>query len=205
MKGGRTRVIGLMGGIGAGKSTVAEMLRELGASVHDADRAAHEALSEAEAKAAAVRLLGPGILGTDGEVDRARVAARVFEDPDALKGLEDILHPRVRHRMEAWMEKGIAQGAQALVLDVPLLAEAGLDARCDLLVFVDAPEAVRAERLANGRGWLPEEAAPRQSRQGDLAAKRARAHAVLSNAGGLPETRRQVQEFWHRHITGGQR
>ena len=197
------KVIGLLGGVGAGKTTVAGMLRDLGASVHDADRAAHEALREPEARAEAVSLLGNEVLGPDGEVDRAKAARRVFDDPDALKGLEGILHPRVRRRMEAWMSAEREKGAPALVLDIPLLAEAGLDALCDVLLFVDAPEEVRDARGRSDRGWAPGEAARRQARQGELAAKRARAQALIPNAGDLTETRKHVQAFWNRFITQG--
>ena len=197
-----SKVIGLMGAVGSGKSTVAGMLRSLGASVHDADRAAHEALREPEAKAAALALLGPGILGPDGEADRKRIAERVFQDPAALKGLEAILHPRVRRRMEAWMAAERAQGAPALVLDIPLLAEAGLDTLCDLLLFVDTPAALRDARVQGDRGWTAEETARRQARQGALDAKRGRAHAVIENAGSLAETRVHVEAFWNQFVNG---
>lgn len=193
-------VIGLMGAVGAGKSTVAEILRSMGASVHDADLAAHEALREPEACAEVTALLGPGVLGPDGNVDRAKAAQRVFGNPAALKGLESILHPLVRKRMEAWLEAERGRGAPAAVLDVPLLAEAGMDDRCDVLAFIDAPEAVRAERLRSGRGWAPEEAARRQALQGGLEGKRARAHAVIPNSGALDETRRHVTAFWKAHV-----
>ena len=198
------KVIGLMGGVGAGKSTVAGMLRELGAGVHDADHAVHETWREAEVKEAAVRLLGDGILKPDGEVDRAAVAERVFPDPAKLKALEGLLHPRVRLRMEAWLADERARGAKAAVLDVPLLMEAGLDGLCNLLLFVEAPESLRETRAAGARGWAAGETARRQALQGDLAAKRAKAHAVISNAGDLADTRRQTQVFWKQHIQGGQ-
>lgn len=199
---GNPPVIGLLGGVGAGKTTVAGMLRELGASVHDADRAVHEALKEPEVKTEAVALLGREILGPDGEVDRALAAKRVFGHPGKLKALEGILHPRVRRRMEAWMEA--ERGAPALVLDVPLLAEAGLDARCDLLLYVDAPADIREARSRSARAWAPGEAARREARQGALEAKRRLAQAVIVNAGDLAETRRQVSEFWNRHVRNPQ-
>ena len=172
-------VVGLMGGIGAGKSTVAGMLRDLGASVFDADREAHEVLAEL------------------GHTDRKAIADRVFRDPQALKALEARIHPRVRARMEDWLKQ---QTAPAAVLDIPLLDEAGFAPLCDVLLFVDAPEGVRAERLKASRGWAPDEAARRQALQGDLAAKRAKARASVSNGGDLTETRRQVTEFWKRFV-----
>jgi dephospho-CoA kinase len=198
------KVIGLMGAVGAGKSTVAGMLLELGALVHDADRAVHDTWKEPEVKEAALRLLGDGILRPDGEVDRAAVAERVFPEPARLKALEDLLHPRVRRRMEAWLSDARARGTKAAVLDVPLLMETGLDGLCDVLLFVEASEGLREIRTAGARGWPAGEAARRQSRQGDLAAKRAKAHAVISNAGDLAETRRQTHVFWKQRIQGGQ-
>ena len=192
------KVIGLLGGVGAGKSTVAGMLRELGASVFDADAAAREALEEPGTRRAATALLGVDA------GDRAAVAGRVFGNPGTLKALEALLHPPVRRRMEAWLAAERARGAAAAVLDVPLLAEAGLDGLCDVLLFVEAPESLREARTAGARGWAAGEAARRQALQGDLAAKRAKAHAVISNAGDLAGTRDQTRVFWNRHIQGGQ-
>lgn len=195
-------VIGLTGGIGSGKSTVAGMLRALGASVYDADAEAHAALREPEAKAAALALLGPAVLGADGEVDRAKAAARVFSDPRALAGLEAILHPRVRRRLEAWLAAERAKGSPAAVLDIPLLDEAGLDDLCDQVLFVDAPEEALDARVQDARGWSPAERARRQALQGGLAAKRVKAQALIPNGGDLTETRRHVERFWTQHLGG---
>ena len=173
------KVIGLMGAIGSGKSTVAGMLCDLGGSIFDADREAHEVLQEL------------------GQTDRKAIAEKVFRDSKALKELEAQVHPRVQTRMEDWLKR---QAAPAAVLDIPLLDEAGFSSRCDALLFVDAPEAVRAERLRSSRGWALDEAARRQAIQGDLSAKRAKAHAVVSNGGDLAQTRRQVTEFWNRFV-----
>ena len=173
-------VVGLMGAIGAGKSTVAGMLRDLGAPVFDADREAHEVLAEL------------------GRTDRKAIAEQVFRDPGALKALEAEVHPRVQARMEAWLK---GRTGPAAVLDIPLLDEAGLALRCDALLFVDAPESLRAERLKASRGWAPEEARRRQALQGGIPAKRAKAHAVIENGGDLAATRRQVTEFWNRFVT----
>ena len=197
-----TKVIGLLGAVGAGKSTVAGMLRDLGASVHDADAAVGQAWEDAAVRKEAAALLGADILGSGGRVDRAKVSARVFSDPAAaaLKGLEAILHPRVARIRDAWMAAEKARGAKALVLDIPLLAEAGLAPRCDILLFVEAPEPVRQARLRKDRGWEPAEAERRQALQQDLASKRAQAHVVIVNDGDLETTRKQVRTFWEQHV-----
>lgn len=193
-------VIGLMGAIGAGKSTVAGLLGELGAAVHDADRAVHEAWGDPEVRREAAALLGADTLLPTGEVDRAKVAGKVFGQPEALAALERILHPRARARMDAFLKEARARRVPAAVLDVPLLAETGLQDRCDVLLFIDAPEHVRRARLAS-RGWPPGEAARREARQMPADAKRAKAHAVVTNGGNLDETRRQLTEFWKIHVT----
>ncbi len=195
-----TKVIGLLGGVGAGKSTVAGLLGDLGASVHDADAAVRQAWQDPEVLREAAALLGPGILGPGGAVDRTKVSEKVFSDPQALKGLEAILHPRVGRIRDAWLAAEKAKAASALVLDIPLLWEAGLAPHCDVLLFVEASEDTRRARLQRNRGWEPAEAARRQAFQADLAAKRAQAHAVIRNDDDLELTRRQVREFWDRHI-----
>ncbi len=195
-----TKVIGLLGGVGAGKSTVAGMLKGLGASVHDADAAVRRAWEDPEVLREATALLGPDILDPSGAVDRTRVAARVFSDPEALKRLEAFLHPKVGRIRDAWMEAERAKGVEALVLDIPLLLEAGLASRCDVLLFVEASEAVREERLCRDRSWAAGEASRRQAFQQDLADKRSRAHTVIRNDGALEDTQRQVRTFWNQHL-----
>ena len=150
-------VIGLVGRIGAGKSTVARRFAEHGAAVIDADRLAHEALADPAVVAEVVARFGAAVRDAAGRIDRAALARLVFGPTPAhdaaLADLESIVHPRVRRRIEAALAAG---SARVVVLDVPLLVQAGW---ADLVV-VGCEESVRRGRLA-ARGWSPEQIAAR--------------------------------------------
>jgi len=164
--------IGLIGRIGAGKSTVARRFGERGASVIDADALAHEVLGEPDVRAEIAARFGAGVLSAAGGVDRARLAEAVFgatpAHAAALAALEAIVHPRVHRRIEAALaaarEAAEAAGRSdaLVVLDVPLLVRAGWDRACDHLVVVECEDAVRRERLAR-RGVSPEQQATREA------------------------------------------
>ncbi|MFM8378328.1 MAG: dephospho-CoA kinase [Planctomycetia bacterium] len=164
--------IGLIGRIGAGKSTVARRFGERGATVIDADALAHEVLAEPDVRAEIAARFGPGVLSAAGGVDRARLAEAVFGSTPAhaaaLAALEAIVHPRVHRRIEAALaaarEAAEAAGRpdEIVVLDVPLLVRAGWDRVCDHLVVVECEDAVRRERLAR-RGVSPEQQAAREA------------------------------------------
>lgn len=158
-------VIGLVGRIGAGKSTVARMFAALGAEVVDADAEAHAVLDEPEVRAAVVARFGAEVVDPAGRVSRAALAARVFGPmPDhaaALADLEAIVHPPVRTRITARLAalraaEDVDGRRRVAVLDVPLLVQSGWDAACDRLVVVECDEEVRRARLA-ARGWSPEQ------------------------------------------------
>jgi dephospho-CoA kinase len=176
-------VIGLTGGIGAGKSEAARALERLGCVVADADRLAKEALDSPAIRDQVVQWWGSGMLDEDGAVDRAAVASLVFEEPDALKRLEDLIHPEVERRRKAIFEAAPA-GTRALVIDAPLLLEVGLDDQCDEIIFVDAPRAVRLERVAASRGWNTQELDRREVQQLALDKKRSQADYVVVNEKG---------------------
>lgn len=181
-------VIGLLGGVGSGKSTVAGLLARRGFTVLDADAEARAAAGRPEVLAALARRFGAGILAPDGSLDRARLAAAAFGDPAATADLNAIVHPVVRERLAAALQ---AAAGRDVVLDVPLLLESPLAERVTRWVFVEAPEEAREARVA-GRGWDPGERARREARQADLAAKRARADHVLENRGSLEHLEAQV-------------
>lgn len=150
-------LVGLVGKMAAGKSTVARMFAARGAHVIDADLLAHEVLDEPEVGQALAARFGAGVRAADGRVDRGRLAAIVFAEhaaaEAALADLEAIVHPRVRERMEAALaahRRGEAADGRTrvVVLDVPLLVQAGWADPCDLVVVVECDEAVRLERLA---------------------------------------------------------
>ncbi len=151
---GKKPIIGILGGIGSGKSTVAAEFAKLGCKVIDADKIAHELLLYKTAvKEKVVGLFGRAILDSAGKIDREKLAELVFADADKLSSLNRIIHPLVLQRTEELIEKYQAEvGAvceppvQAIVLDMPLLVEVGWDKRCDKLIFVDCEQKLRLDR-----------------------------------------------------------
>lgn len=193
--------VGLTGSIGAGKSTVARMLAARGAAVVDADVLARQATEDPDVLAAIARELGedlvvPGEAGPT--LDRAATAARVFDDPEALARLNGIVHPWVRRRAAERMDalERSPSPPPAIVHDVPLLFESGLEGDYDLVVVVDAPPEERARRLARRSGLGPQEVARRESAQMPAHEKAARADHVVVNAGDLHELEAQVSRLW---------
>lgn len=182
-------VIGIVGGIAAGKSAVAERFAAHGLRHIDADRHARAVSGRADVLAELTATFGPTAV-RDGQLDRAAMAAKVFADPSARGRLEAILHPRIRADILAELAAAKADGQSAL-LDVPLLFENGLFAHCDHVVFVDAPDAVRQARAAS-RGWADGELARREQAQLPLAEKRARADFVIDNGGDRATMAAQV-------------
>ena len=174
-------VIGLIGGIGAGKSTVAMLLKEEGCFIVHSDDIAHEALEDRNVRATILTHFGESVLAGDGSFDRSKLAQRIFESASLRATLEGILHPWIeteRRRRTASMPST----SRAVVIDAPLLLEVGLDKECDAVLFVDAPEAVRRARVIGNRGWSAAQFSVRQAAQMSLDQKRARASAVLVNA-----------------------
>jgi dephospho-CoA kinase len=182
-------VIGLLGGIAAGKSTVAAAFAARGFALLDADQEARAVTSEPAVVDAIAARFGPAAVA-GGRVDRKALAVLVFHDPAARRDLEAITHPAVRARLERQLEAALARG-QDVVLDVPLLLEGGLIARCDHCVFVDAAEPTRRAR-ALARGWDDDELLRRERAQADLAVKRAHCAHTISTDGSLDDVRMQV-------------
>lgn len=181
-------VIGLLGGIGSGKSAVGRILAEEGCVVSDADAVVRDLLNRADIRSELVSWWGEGIL-KDGRIDRSSIAELVFADPDQRVRLEGLLHPRVEE--ERGRLFAASDHARALVVDAPLLLEAGLDDGCDVLVFVDTPREHRAARVKD-RGWTSEDLDRREKAQWPLDRKREVAHYVLVNDGDLATLRRRT-------------
>ncbi len=195
--------IGLTGGIGSGKSTVAARLAELGAVVIDSDLLAREAVAVGSpGLARVVRRFGADVLSPDGSLDRPALGTLVFGDPAALADLNAIVHPLVRARSEELTAAAVADGARAVVQDVPLLVETGLAASYDKVIVVEAPLELRLERLA-GRGLDAETARARIAAQASDEQRRAVADVVLDNSGSVAELAAQVDAAWGRLVGGG--
>ena len=176
------RVIGLTGGIGAGKSLVAGQLGALGCAVIDADELARSALDEPDVKARLIQWWGPAIQDANGRIDRQAVARIVFEDPSQLRRLEQLTHPKVQAQRAALHRRYQADPQiVAIVEDCPLLLETGLDSECDAVIFVDAPYRLRLQRLAASRGWTKRDLANREKNQLPLDKKAQRADYVIAN------------------------
>ena len=196
-------VIGVTGGIGTGKSTVARLFGGLGAEVFDADRIVHRLMEPGNPVWKKIRAkFGPGVLQPDGRIDRKRLGQAVFRSPVRLKALNRIVHPEVRRsilrdlrRLEARRPRGVA------VLDIPLLIESGRAYRTDAVVVVAASQRVAAQRLKKRSGWTPAEMRRRSAFQMPLRQKRKHADFVIRNGGSLADTRRHVVRVWKK-ITG---
>lgn len=189
--------VGLTGGIGAGKSAVARRLAAHGAVVVDADAVAREVVAAGtQGGLARVRAeFGAGVLAADGSLDRAALGSFVFADPDARKRLEGITHPLIGSRTADLVRAAEAAGATVLVHDVPLLVEAGLAPAYDVVVVVEAPEALRLQRL-EGRGVPEADARRRIAAQASAADRRAVASYVVDNAGSEADLDVRVDELW---------
>lgn len=187
------QVFGLTGGIGSGKSTVAALLRERGIPVVDADELAREAVAAGSAGLEeVVAAFGPGVLASDGSLDRKRLAELVFGDAEARKRLNSITHPIVRRLSQERFAELERRGAELAAYDVPLLFEVGLDRALRPVVVVAAAESTQLARIA-ARGDLGEaEARARIAAQLPLGEKRARADYVLENDGTRSELAAQV-------------
>jgi dephospho-CoA kinase len=191
--------VGLTGGIGAGKSAVARRLAELGAIVIDADALAREVVAAGtDGLADVVATFGPDVLTPDGEMDRAAVAHLVFGNPDKLRQLEAIIHPRVRARSAELVAS--APPDAVVVHDIPLLAESRSAAGFDLVLVVEADEAVRLDRLVRLRGMTEEAVRARFAAQASDAQRRTVADVVIENNGTVEELRATVDALWHNRI-----
>ena len=189
-------LVGLTGGIGSGKSTVARMLAARGAVVLDADAFARDAVAAGTpGLRAVVERFGGEVVGPDGELDRRGLAAIVFADDEARRDLEAIVHPEVRRLLLRAIEAH-ADADDILVIDSPLLVEAGQGGSVQLLVVVTAPEEAQLERLAADRGMSERDVRVRMAAQMPLEEKAAKADVVLDNGGDLLDLERQVGRLW---------
>jgi dephospho-CoA kinase len=190
------KLVGLTGGVGSGKSTVAAMLRELGAAVVDADEASHAVYEPGTPGfAAVVREFGDGYM-RKGRIDRKALGRLVFKDADARRRLNAIVHPLVREWMAERTAEALERGADVVVQDVPLLFENQLEELFPTVVLVWVPRDVQVERLVSGRGFTPEQAREVIAAQLPIDDKRRRSTHVIDNTGTTESTRVQVERLW---------
>jgi len=190
-------VVSLTGGIATGKSTAAAMLRQLGATVIDAD----EATRAVEARGTeGLRLLaqefGPGIITPDGDLDRGRLAEIAFKDPEARQRLNGIVHPLVRQWMAERQQEAFQRGDPVVVLDIPLLFESRGAGAFETVVLVYAPEDLQVRRLVELRGMSEAQARARIAAQIPIEDKRRMATHVIENTGGMDDLQAQVEQLW---------
>ncbi|GLI91256.1 dephospho-CoA kinase [Methylocystis echinoides] len=181
--------IGLTGSIGMGKSTTAQMFRELGIAVLDSDQIVHDLYRGAAV--APIELAFPGVV-VDGVVDRGKLAQRVLADAEALKRLEAIVHPLVWAARDAFLREQEQQGAKIVVYDVPLLFETGAETSVDVIVVVSAPEDVQKARVLARPGMTEEKFAAILAKQVPDSEKRARADFVVDTGAGIDAARADV-------------
>jgi len=190
-----TVIIGLLGGIGSGKSEVASYFAASGAVVLDADAACHELLEDRSVWQKLEHLWGEAVFDPDGRVNRQKLGAIVFANEAELRKLTTILHPLVERRFQDAIARYKKEGKRLIVLDAPLLLEAGLGGLCDRLVFVHASRAVREERVKSTRGWNSTELARRESFQLPLCRKLLAADFVIDNSSSRTRTQLQVHRI----------
>jgi dephospho-CoA kinase len=193
-------VIGIVGGVASGKSFVAQQFRRLGAEIIHADQIAHEVLAETEVREALRRRWGPAVFDDQGNVDRAAVARLVFAPPPAgpvqRTFLEQVTHPRIRQKVRQRVDALTRRDTcPTVVLDIPLLLEAGWNEFCNTIVFVETAYELRQQRALQ-RGWSEADFAAREAAQKSLNEKRNRADWVIDNSGSPDQTFVQVQQIW---------
>jgi dephospho-CoA kinase len=189
-------VIGLVGQVCAGKSTVAAAFKKRGAEVYDADLAVRELYTRPETIEQVRKMFGDGVLDKSGQVNRRALGRIVFSDAAKLEQLTtQIVYPRTGEAIKGQIEAFRTSTAPALLLDAPTLFESGRDSVCDHIVYVTAPDE-RREKWAKERGWESGELQRRESKLMDDRTKRKRADAVIENKGGLDDVDRQVGELW---------
>jgi dephospho-CoA kinase len=190
-------VIGIAGGVGAGKSSVVKGVRGLRLQIVDADQAGHQELRKPEIRDQLLRVFGTEIAAQDGEIDRKRLAMLVFgestEHNERREQLNQIVRPGIRDEIRRQITTA-PQDVDAIILDAALLLEAGWAAECDALIFIETPLEIRRQRVARDRGWSAEELQKRESSQWSLDRKKVACHYVVDNSGTPEDSARQMAQ-----------
>jgi dephospho-CoA kinase len=190
-------LVGLTGNIASGKSTVAQMLSERGATVIDADVLARRAVEPGTpGYRRIVERWGDAVLAPDGRLDRAALRGLVFSNPEELEHLNAIVHPEVERMRDRLVREALERGDRIVVCDIPLLFERHLSENFDRIILVDAPRPLRLERLVKDRGLREPEAIDMITAQMPAELKRARADIVIDNDGTLTKLEQDVAAAW---------
>ena len=193
------KIIGIVGGVASGKSTITVLLEELGAVTIDVDKLAHHLLRQEEVHRHAKARWGKEVFLQNGEIDRRRVGQIVFSDDSGkeLKYWETFLFPRIEAALEQELDVLRTQGTTVVVVDAAVLLKAKWDHLCDTIVYVHATEEQRLAR-ARRRGWSDENFHAREFSQTSVDMKRTRADYIIDNSGTLNETKAETKQFWQR-------
>ena len=191
------RIIGLIGGIGSGKSRVAAAFAKRGARVISGDQTGHEALKQPEIRDQVEKRWGKALIDEKGEVNRRALGRIVFAKQEELRALEAMVFPWIGQRLRDEIAAA-ARDVQVplIVLDAAVMLEAGWNNVCDRIVYVHAPRDARLRRLAETRGWTAKEVEARESVQMSLTEKATRADFAVDNSGMPEELERQVEAIW---------
>jgi len=190
-------VIGILGGIGSGKSTDALQIANLGCAVIEADKMAHDVLDNEDVIGTISTIFGADTLSPEGTVVRSKLAEKVFDNAELLEKLQSIIHPPVMEQCEDLLARYLAAPSiPAVVLDIPLLMESGVDRRCDVLIFVESPPSARLQRAKEYKGLSPEQIKKREKFQISLDKKRGIAHYVVQNNSDLSGLAEQVAQIY---------
>ncbi len=196
------KVLGITGGIASGKSTIAEILRSLGANVIDADKICHQLINTRDIAQKITKKWGNRIQNEYGEIERQVLAKIVFSDKKEIIALNEIIHPEVIKRIRCKIDKLKSEAkTKAIVLDAALLVESKLIEVCDIIIFVDTKSDTRKRRAMVGRMWSSDEIDKRENYQGFLREKREIADIIINNDQSKADTVNQVKDFWCKFIT----
>ncbi|MDK8709610.1 dephospho-CoA kinase [Corynebacterium pseudodiphtheriticum] len=189
------KIIGLTGGIGSGKSTVARILQEHGFPIVDADLIAREIVEPGQpALAELAKEFGEDILNADGSLDRGLLASRAFTNKDTTQRLNNITHPRINQRTQELFDEARENGAEAVIYDMPLLIDKGLHKDMDATIVVHAAEHVRLERLTTKRGLDVDDVRRRINAQIDDETRKQHADILLDNNGTEEDLTQQIAQ-----------
>ncbi len=191
-------IIGILGGIGSGKSSVVRQVTDFRLQIIDADRIGHDLLTDPDVLHQLTRSFPASIFDSDGQVIRSELARLVFGDSadqqSALHQLEQIIHPAIRREIKARIQSA-ESGTDAIILDAAILLETGWSDECSHLIFIDTPEHLRIERVRSNRNWTAEELQRREAAQLPLTEKKQRADFIVDNSGPVEDAAAQMTQI----------